>query len=515
MADVALLQCPVWDHRTPPRGLACMAGMLEHHGIRVRVINLNIRLYRAASPDRRRLWAMNENHRWRNRDNVLQVLSEFADVINAAVEEIRASGARIAGFSVMSVNVLAAWETARLLKERLPGLQVVFGGPQTFIVTRPEEMFTTTLRERHRHLPEPGVVDFMVRGEGEEAGLELFRALLSGRAARGPLRLPGVVDLRDGWTDGGDRPLARQLAALPMPRFSFEGFGEGGKPPRVNVEMSRGCVLKCAFCSDTVRWRRYRPRGADAAFAETRALHEERGVTGVDFIDLLLNADLLEMLRLCDHFIAAGLPIDWAATCIVSREMTPEVLSRMRRAGCSSLAFGVENFHDDVLRAMKKGQRAADIAPVIRAAHDAGIKTIITLMVGFPGETEDIFRFNMEKARDLAPWVDEFGLLSDLHFMPFTPMWEFAGRMGVVAGAYPGDWTLADDPTNTPEVRQRRYAELLALARDLGKSVDFENYSSRDMRDPIGERDEGFHLASPVSWLAPNRSPAPDQIGVR
>src|SRR4029453_4982850 len=120
------------------------------------------------------------------------VVPEFLD---ACARDVLATGARVVGFTTSFSQNLAALALSRLLKQRAPGIRVVFGGANC------DGPMGAAL---HRSFP---WVDVVVRGEGGRGLPQLVDYLLDG----GPIRpQPGLCYREDG------RPVAIDQSAAGM-----------------------------------------------------------------------------------------------------------------------------------------------------------------------------------------------------------------------------------------------------------------------------------------------------------
>ncbi|MFO7618219.1 MAG: radical SAM protein [Thermoplasmata archaeon] len=71
----------------------------------------------------------------------------------------------------------------------------------------------------------------------------------------------------------------------------------------------------------------------------------------------------------------------------------------LRKGGLASLSLGVESGSQRMLDLMGKGTEVHDIEKVLAESHGAGIKNIVFIMFGFPGEDEESFMETMEFLR--------------------------------------------------------------------------------------------------------------------
>lgn len=84
-------------------------------------------------------------------------------------------------------------------------------------------------------------------------------------------------------------------------------------------------------------------------------------------------------------------------------DITPSLAMTLVEMGVTRVSMGVQTFSDDRLRFLHRRHKASQIAPAIKTLRDAGIKNIsIDLMFGFPGETLEDWREDLQKAANMG-----------------------------------------------------------------------------------------------------------------
>jgi hypothetical protein len=88
---------------------------------------------------------------------------------------------------------------------------------------------------------------------------------------------------------------------------------------------------------------------------------------------------------------------------------TEDLLGRfdkLRESGLVSISFGVESGNQRVLDLMRKGTKVDIIKKVLSESHQAGVKNIVFIMFGFPGETDASFMDTMTFLRTNSHNID-------------------------------------------------------------------------------------------------------------
>ena len=81
---------------------------------------------------------------------------------------------------------------------------------------------------------------------------------------------------------------------------------------------------------------------------------------------------------------------------------------RMRRAGCTTVFFGIESGVDEVLRLMNKRTTVAQSRDAVWAAHRAGLQVGAFFILCYPGETDETVLETLRFAGSLP--LDYLGL---------------------------------------------------------------------------------------------------------
>jgi anaerobic magnesium-protoporphyrin IX monomethyl ester cyclase len=324
----------------------------------------------------------------------------------AVVERIVALRPALIGITLFTVGVWSAAQIAAELERRLPGVPIVIGGPHVSSMGR-----ETLERFPQFHLA--------VVGEGEWTFLRLLQHLERGEPLDG---IPSLI-LRRGAElhETGGAPLLEDLDSLPLPAWDLlPGFPQAYKPaifdfprgPVATLAASRGCPFHCRFCDTSTFGAKVRAYSPAAVVGIMEHLHAQYGVRHLQFVDDLFLASRKRVLEFCDRLQQARLPMTWTCNARVDT-VAPDVLERMRAAGCWEISFGLETGSDELLKAMDKLASVEKSEQALRWAAAAGIRTKGLFMLGYPGETEQTIAQTRDFVRRLP--------LDMLNLTKFTP----------------------------------------------------------------------------------------------
>jgi radical SAM superfamily enzyme YgiQ (UPF0313 family) len=480
--DVLLGTLPPWGFESPPVGLAHLATYARSRGYHVEMLDLNIDLYRSLGPQWELLWHVENKNYWSNDDTFDLLLDLLGPHLDRYARLIADHPAPLVGLSVVDPKERCTIELIRRIKALNPDKRVLLGGPAC-VTPEYRRIFVARL---------PGLVDGYALGEGEQILCEVIEAIRGGAADLS--QVPGVLCHEDGeeLAFTRRRPL-EALDGFPFPRYEdFDRARYSGD--ELIIEWSRGCIGSCTFCKGKMIDGRYRSHTAPVIVAALERYVSELGIHKFTVCDPVLNGDPAVLDELCRLVREAGLELEWRGEAIPHPGLTAELLRSMRAAGCAELQLGLESGSDRVLELMNKRRlfSAADAARVVRDCHDAGIRTALFVIVGFPGEGEQEFLETCRFIEDNADHIDELKSINSLHIITGTPIHLQPDRYDLCLPDedYHYRWSTADGE-NTTEVRNERIRRLQRLAAERDIFVRETNLAEGKHLDLAQARSEG------------------------
>jgi len=274
-------------------------------------------------------------------------------------------------------------------------IHTVLGG--VHLTALPEQ----TLRE----FPE---FDYGVLGEGEESLHALVTALTE---KAGPEGIEGVAFLsEDGrYQFGGERPPVADQDTLAWPAWDLFRPAE-----EYILHSSRGCPFACSFCMNP-NGRVVRPRTPENVLGEIEWLLES--VAPGKMKSILFGDEIFTINRERVMAISQGL-IDrkinqriswWCQTHV--RTVDPELVTRMKQAGCRVVGLGIESGDEAQLKRMGKGTNPQVIRDAVKVMKDANLDFMTFFILGQPNETIDSAKNTIDLAVQLNPSVPIFGVM--------------------------------------------------------------------------------------------------------
>lgn len=255
--------------------------------------------------------------------------------------------------------------------------------------------------------------DYVCEGEGFYTLAELIEVLKSGDE-KGVEKIKGLWYRKDGEIVGNDRaPLIEHLDdeipyvswdLLPMDRYrahNWHCFQEPGQErnPYAVIYTSLGCPFHCHFCCINAIFGKpgIRYRSPEKVVQEIDLLVNNYGVKNIKIIDEMFVLNEEHVLNICELLIARGYPLNiWAYARI--NTVNERILRKMKQAGFTWLAYGIESGNDRVLRSVTKGITVEKTKEVIKLTREIGLNVIGNYILGLP---EDDLS-SMQETLDLA-----------------------------------------------------------------------------------------------------------------
>jgi anaerobic magnesium-protoporphyrin IX monomethyl ester cyclase len=312
----------------------------------------------------------------------------------------------IVGLSVMTFQRQTARRIIDLVRSLRPGVRIVVGGYDPSLAP---EAYT----EGHS-----GLVDFIVRGEGDITFRELLRAV---ETQDSYACIPGLsYRTGDRFYHNRGRPVSPlDNGEIRLPNRAarvLKGYTLLGRQVDV-IETSRGCTFDCSFCSIIeMRGRNFHAYSFDRVLADIRDARD-RGAEAVFIVDDNITLNVLRFEALCQAIINAGLnDLTYTVQAMTSSiANSGETLAPlMRQAGFRYVFLGIENILEEdlqFLRASSKnarrenGQRVGNATiQAIETLHRNKMYVVGGLIIGNPDDTRESVEANLEFARRYIDW---------------------------------------------------------------------------------------------------------------
>lgn len=367
------------------------------------------------------------------------------------IDELRPD---VVGITCQSALVYSTLETARIVKEKNSGTLVAVGGVHASL--RPRDLLVSE------------TVDVVVRGEGEETFLDMCTAFQRQGSLAG---IPGI-SYKEGLsaiTDNPDRAMAGDLDSFPMPALDLVPIEKYRISPDMRtgsrlglIITSRGCPYACMFCANKLLTKRtYRLRSIPSVIEEIEYYLEHYRINQLMIFDDNFAVDKKRTLELCAEFVRRGYPekFNWWTEARVD-VLDEEILTAMKRAGCSIISLGLESGNQRLLDLIKKNITLEQTRKTVEIIHKTGIKSRASFILGLPTETREESRQTIKFAYSLPLDQVRFSIATPF---PGTELWDIAVKDGRI------------DPENIDWTKlslMGGYADFLPLYFPEGRSAE-------------------------------------------
>jgi radical SAM superfamily enzyme YgiQ (UPF0313 family) len=341
----------------------------------------------------------------------------------------------------------AVVDATRQLSEREPETTIVLGGPGPTAAAR-------------RILEEYPWIDAIVRGEGDEAVIELVELLRGKRTGS----IAGVIYRNaSNLVDGPARARNRSLDDLPLPAYHLIDWT---RYDTARVITTRGCSYRCSFCDVTALWgNRSVYRDIELTVREMEMLRHQYGKRFISIVDDTFVLNRGRVREFCRTLIARRSDIQWGCFGRINL-MTAELMGLMQDAGCRGIFYGIDSGSQRVLDRTVKRVRSEDILPVIRLSTRYFENIEASFIWGYPFESLADFRKTYEVAAQaalFAPRVNvQLHLLSPL---PLSPIYQEFPEALVEPDRADRSWLLL--PPIFMDERAERLSALVRAAPDI------------------------------------------------
>jgi hypothetical protein len=264
------------------------------------------------------------------------------------------------------------------LEFRRAGITVLIGG---FHVSGLLELIPG-IPQDIQSLMDAGVT--IVKGEVEETWGELLRDAVAGT-------LKPLYDFINQKPDLYEKPIPL-IKKQYLRKFVSPNFG--------TLDCGRGCPFECSFCTIiNVQGRKMRFRSAEQIAIAVRRNYQLYGVSFYFFTDdnFARNKNWESifdtLIRLSDQ---EHIPVKFMMQVDVLSWKIKNFVEKAHRAGCQTVFIGMESVNTENLKGAGKTQNHVDeYSQLIEAYRSAEISTHVGYIIGFPGDTTDSIRADL------------------------------------------------------------------------------------------------------------------------
>ena len=352
--------------------------------------------------------------------------------INGLIDQYELDSYDVVGFTSMFIQNLASFGMARLLKQRNPDVITVMGGANC-------EMSMGRVIAKN-----VDAIDFVFSGPSLKSFPEFVEHVLDGDTD-GCHQITGVFSKRKSALAvmGGGEEIGEELDIdidVPLDYAEYlasldKRWTKGDVRPSLLFETSRGCWWgersHCTFCGlngTTIKYRSMTPQRAVKQFE--RIFSYSPRVTRYESVDNILPREFIT-----DVFPNLTPPDNASIFYEVKADLKEREMEVLSRGGVKEIQPGIEALSTSTLKLMGKGTTSFQNLRFLQHCLVYDIKPVWNLLIGFPGEKEEVY----------AKYYDDLPLLVHLppplgvypvRFDRFSPYFTKAKEYGLELKPY-------------------------------------------------------------------------------
>lgn len=385
--------------KAPPLNLMYLAAVLEKAGFYVKIIDAN--LYNI-SP------------------------REIVNIVKRLKPDI-------IGLTAATATIKTALRYVSEIKKNLSHVFTIIGGPHTTFL--PIETLSMSKD-----------LDAVAIGEGEETLLELAESYEKNEP-NWPANVKGIAyrTKNDEIKITPMRPFIKDLDSIPFPARHLVPFNEyklfNKDSPIGSMITSRGCVFACNYCSSShLMGRMFRARTPKNVVDEIEELVYKYNVQTIEFIDDIFTLNKKRALEIAKEIRSRKLDINFVASSRVDT-INRELLLELKKAGLSTIYYGVESGSERVLKLMNKRITLSQAEKAVNNAKKVGVSTLASFILGYPGETINEMEMTIRFSIKLDPDYVQYSILTPY---PGTPIYYELKSKGLIATEDWDKYTVLD-----------------------------------------------------------------------
>ncbi len=290
--------------------------------------------------------------------------------------------------SCNSGNWPTGLQLIKWIKARYPNKIIVLGGIHA-------TLFGEKLIELHP------LIDYLIRGEGERSLPLLLRAI----DGQGPLEgVPGLVcKNKEGFIKNSPADLQSpsELDSLPIPLYKEM---PADKYDSLSIESSRGCKGSCTFCAIPFQahWRPMSPKAFVDKIEELQPYFPKVKEKYITIVDDCFTIDRNRVFNIIEEIEKRGLDFNATYNARV-RDLLDEALVSKLAPYTRGILVGAESFHPETLQKIRKPLNEAEIIQSAEnvAKYNIAERTVFSFIIGFPWETKNQVKDNLNKIENL------------------------------------------------------------------------------------------------------------------
>lgn len=202
------------------------------------------------------------------------------------------------------------------------------------------------------------------------------------------------------------------------------------------VVVAKGCVARCTFCHRFEKG--YRVSPLESIIDHLQMLKDKYNVKYLVIGDENFGSYKDETQQLVIAMNKMG--FYWKASGVRAHTVDPEMLKLWKDNGCLIVEYGTETGSPTMLEVMEKKITLEQNIQALKWTYEAGLSTIVQLVIGMPGETDKTVEESIDFLIKLMPYypdslrkvIDHKISINYAQALPGTPLYEYARENGFI-----------------------------------------------------------------------------------
>lgn len=321
------------------------------------------------------------------------IAAEFSSFFHSQRSELNDFLSRkpkvIALTTTLYLSPLIAKEVVKFVKERSPESTIVVGGPLIDNLAYHLEDADFRLI-----LSEIGADIYVQQKQGEQT---LANLLLKLRESDDLSKIKNCYIKRQGQFVFTGAEAEFSLAPINWDNYKNKDLGA-----TLQTRTALSCPFRCTFCDYPVRAGKWVPQEISHVENELQQIQERSNVTSLVFIDDTFNVPADRFKEILRMMIRNQFTFRWYSY-LRCNIMDEELCDLMSRSNCGGVFLGIESGDAGVLKIMKKVATPEQYLRGIKFLNDSGIMTFASLIIGFPGETQQSVENTIQLLQEAGP----------------------------------------------------------------------------------------------------------------
>lgn len=342
----------------------------------------------------------------------------------------------IIGFSVKTATVHSASVISESIKKVYSPALHVAGGPH--ITLSSEEFLTRNPTFAYGFLGEceQSFSEFVSRIEANQDVHNVPGIVCRNRSQNGfvitPIRIIGNLDL------------------LPLPNFEVVDIFQP-ENFRYPLLTSRGCPYLCIYCCvGLISSKKWRARSPEKIIEELQWAKKRYQIKNFEILDDNFTFQSDRAKAFCRLLIEKKLGLQWYChNGIRADKFDLELARLMRKAGCTSVALGIESGDKEIFNSLKKGENLEDIIRAVEIIKKVGMRVVGYFIIGLPGDSLEGIQRTIQFQEKLKLDDFKYGILNPY---PGTSVWKMIQEHGRMLLDIKDSYHFCDVPTVSYEL---------------------------------------------------------------